>query len=272
MTHFQPPDGSLSLSETLDCGQTFRFRPIKTADGLDTWRGVAFGRTLTVTDTGDGFAFDCPPEEFHAVWFSYFDFGTDYAAIRRSLSALHPVLADAMRFAPGIRVLRQEPFEALIAFILSQNNNIARIKGIVERLCTRFGAPLSDGAFAFPTAERLAACDLEALRPLRAGFRAKYVLDAAQRVARGTLDLEALRVLPVDDAREALMTVSGIGPKVAECVLLYGLHRTECFPLDVWMRRAMTLFPGLSPTDFGPDAGIAQQYIFHYARMHPELF
>ncbi len=107
---------------------------------------------------------------------------------------------------------------------------------------------------------------------MRAGFRAKYVIDAAQRVASGALDLEQVRAMPLDEARSALQTVRGVGPKVADCALLYGLHRTECFPLDVWMKRAMALLPGVSPADFGENAGVAQQYIFHYARMHPALF
>lgn len=265
---FTPPDGCLSLRETLDCGQAFRFAPC----GETAWRGVAFGRVLTVSETREGFCFDCAPDEFEAVWRGYFDFETDYAAVRGALSALHPVLAEAMAFAPGVRILRQEPWEALCTFIFSQNNNIPRIKGLVERLCALCGDRLAGGLYAFPPPERVAALDEAALAPVRAGFRTKYLLDAARRVASGALDLEAVRRMPIEAAREALQTVHGVGPKVAECVLLYGLHRMECFPLDVWMRRAMTLFPGVSPADFGENAGIAQQYIFHFARMHPERF
>ena len=139
-------------------------------------------------------------------------------------------------------------------------------------MCALLGAEIPGGGRAFPTAERLAACTVETLAPVRAGFRAKYVIDAAQRVASGALDLEQVRAMPLDEARSALQTVRGVGPKVADCALLYGLHRTECFPLDVWMKRAMALLPGVSPADFGENAGVAQQYIFHYARMHPALF
>ena len=114
---------------------------------------------------------------------------------------------------------------------------------------------------------------MEDLAPLRCGFRARYVLDAARRVAGGELPLDEVAVLPLPEAREALRTIDGVGPKVAECALLYGMHRLDAFPLDVWMRRAMqTLFPGKSPDFFGPFAGIAQQYVFHYSRLHPELF
>ena len=275
MIRFRPADGCLDLAQTLDCGQAFRWRPVLLPDGQEAWRGVAFGHALTVRQEEDIFVFDCTEEEFRTVWVPYFDFETDYAALRKNISALHPVLKEACTYAPDIRILRQDPWEALCAFILSQNNNIARIKGIIERLCILSAHPIvcgTDTLYAFPTPEQLAACSLEDLAPLRAGFRAKYLLDAARRVHTGELDLTALYTLPLHDAREALMTVHGIGPKVADCVLLYGLHRTECFPMDVWMKRAMQFLPGITPEALGPAAGIAQQYIFHYARMHPELF
>ena len=156
--------------------------------------------------------------------------------------------------------------------LLSQNNNIPRIKGIIERLCLLFERE-TGSADRFPTAEMLACRREEDLAPLRAGWRAAYLLDAAQKVAVGEVDLERIKALPMPEARAELMRIKGVGPKVAECVLLYGLHRLEAFPMDVWMKRAMaTLFPEKSVLDFGPYAGIAQQYIFHYSRLHPELF
>lgn len=255
------PD-SFDLAATLTCGQCFRWRE----NGDGSFSGVAAGRALTVRPDDPGEALADP------FWRDYFDLSLDYGAIRDELAALSPALAEAAGYAPGIRVLRQEPWEALCSFILSQNNNIPRIMGIVDRLCASFGDPLPGGGFSFPGPERLAALSPEELAPLRCGFRARYVADAARKVAGG-LDLEALREAPLPEAREALQTIDGVGPKVAECALLYGLHRLDAFPLDVWMRRAMqTLFPGLSPQDFGPYAGIAQQYIFHYSRRHPELF
>lgn len=250
------------LAATLTCGQCFRWR--ENPDGSFT--GTAAGRTLTVRPDDAGEAFSDP------FWRGYFDLDLDYGAIRDGLSSLSPALAEAASYAPGIRILRQEPWEALCSFILSQNNNIPRIMGIVDRLCASFGDPLADGGFSFPGPERLAALSPEDLAPLRCGFRARYVIDAARKVAGG-LDLEALRTAPLPEAREALQSIHGVGPKVAECALLYGLHRLDAFPLDVWMRRAMaSLFPGCAPETFGPYAGIAQQYIFHYSRRHPELF
>lgn len=275
MIRFRPEDGCLDLSQTLDCGQAFRWRPVLLPNGREAWRGVAFGHALTVLQEGNEFCFDCTEEEFRAVWYDYFDFGTDYGALRTQLSALHPVLREACSYAPGIRILRQEPWEALCSFILSQNNNIVRIKGIIDRLCSLSGQSILCGEeplYAFPSPKELSAYTAEELAPLRAGFRAKYLADAAHRVSQGELNLEALKSGSTEAARERLMTVHGVGPKVADCVLLYGLHRTDCFPMDVWMKRAVQLMPELTPADLGESAGIAQQYLFHYVRMHPELF
>ena len=259
----------ISLSDTLCCGQSFRWRAVEVG-----FRGTAFGRTVTVCkEGGDLLIKGTSQEDFDSIWKSYFDLTTDYVAIRQDLSQKHPVLCEAAKFAPGIHILRQEPFEALISFIISSNNNIKRIEGIVDRLCENFGEKLPEGSYAFPTPEKLAKLSEEDLAPLRAGFRNRYILDAARKVYSGEVDLELCRTLPFADAKAKLMTIVGVGSKVADCVLLYGLHRTEAFPMDVWMKRAMsTLFPGVDPSEFGEYAGVAQQYIFHYARMHPELF
>jgi len=260
----------LDLRETLGCGQCFRWKEL--SDG--SFAGVVRGRDACVRTDGDRLIVDGAQESDRSLWFDYFDLGLDYAKVRQELSAIHPTLAEAARYAPGIRILDQEPFEALISFIISQNNNIKRITGIVDRLCERFGEPIgADVPHAFPTAQRLAALSPDDLAPIRAGFRQRYIIDAARKVADGTIDLEQLRALPYDEARSKLMQITGVGVKVADCVLLYGLHRLDGFPLDVWMKRAMAaLFKGVEPSNFGRYAGIAQQYIFHYARMHPELF
>ena len=112
MIRFRPEDGCLDLSQTLDCGQAFRWRPVLLPDGTNAWRGMAFGHALTVWQDGNEFCFDCTEEEFRKIWYSYFDFETDYAAMRAQLSALHPVLKEACTYAPGIRILQQEPWEA----------------------------------------------------------------------------------------------------------------------------------------------------------------
>ncbi len=262
------PVRDLDLAETLDCGQSFRWEEY---DG--GFRGIAFGREVVMKLEGETLTIEnSTPEDFESIWKDYLDLGLDYGEIRRGISELHPVLKEACAYAPGIRILRQEPWEALCTFIISQNNNIKRIKGIVSRLCENFGESIGSG-YGFPTAAALSRLAPDDLAPLRAGFRNKYIIDAAKKVAGGEVDLELCRTLPYEDARLELMKIKGVGVKVADCALLFGLHRIEAFPVDVWMKRALeNLFPGMSPSDFGDYAGIAQQYIFHYSRMNPQLF
>lgn len=257
-----------NLPETLDCGQCFRFSP--EADGA--YSGIAMSRRLRISDDGVHIVFEgVTEEEFLKVWVPYFDLDFDYGAVRCALAESDTVMRQAAAFAPGMRILRQDPWEALCSFILSQNNNIKRIKGLVSRLCEHFGEPM-DGGYDFPKPEALAGLSEADLAPVRCGFRAAYVLDAARRVANGEINFEQLKFLPMEEARKMLMTIKGVGPKVAECALLYGLHRLDAFPVDVWIRRAMDkLYPNTVPEQFGEYAGIAQQYLFHYCRMNPEL-
>ena len=264
-----PDVRDLDLEQTLDCGQSFRWE--KQNDG--SFSGVAFGKYVNISlDCADMIIKNAAPED-EKIWREYFDLELDYGKIRGDISKLHPVLEDAARYAPGIRILRQEPYEALCTFIISQNNNIKRIKGIVARLCESFGDEIDEGVYTFPTAERLAELTPDDLAPLRAGFRNRYIIDSAKKVASGEVDLELCKTADYDTARAELMKITGVGVKVADCTLLFGMHRVEAFPVDVWMKRAMEkLFPGMTANDFGEYAGIAQQYIFHYSRMHPELF
>lgn len=252
--------------QTLDCGQSFRWEK-----SGDLWQGTAFGRRLCLQRQGDQLLFDCSQAEFDSIWRSYFDLDTDYASIRQELSTMDPVLAKACAYAGGIHILRQDSWEALCSFIISQNNNIPRIKGIIQRMCETLGERSPEGLFLFPTPQRLAASSLEELAPLRAGFRAKYLLSAARLVTEGKVDLQAISSMELGKARETLMLIHGVGPKVAECALLYGFHRLEAFPMDVWMKRVMERwYPDKKPEDFGPYAGIAQQYLFHYIRTFEE--
>lgn len=258
---------TFDLGQTLDCGQAFRWENI---DGV--WCGIAMGKSLKIYEDGNFFVLTTTEAEFKEIWQEYFDLNTDYDSIKERLSAMSPALKEAAEYAPGIRLLKQDPWEALCSFIISQNNNIPRIKGIIKNLCKLFGEETALG-YTFPTAEKLSSLTVEDLAPIKSGFRAKYIISAAQTVSSNPTFLEEIYSLPVDKAREQLMIIKGVGPKVSDCALLFGFHKTECFPLDVWMKRAMeTLLPNNTPEDFGLDAGIAQQYIFHYSRMHPELF
>ncbi len=260
-----------SLPEILDCGQCFRWLPV---DGdVCCWQGIALGKQLTIRQIGkEDFLFlGITEQEFQKLWISYFDLQTDYSSLKDALCT-DPIMAEATTYAPGIRVLRQDSWETLCTFIISQNNNIKRIRGIVERLCEAFGEPI-EGGYDFPTAERLAQASLEDLAPLRSGFRAKYLLDAAKKVSEGVVDLSAIPLMDYEEAQAHLRQIHGVGPKVADCALLFGFYRLDAFPMDVWMKRAMqTLYPHGLPEKILPYRGIAQQYLFHYARMHPELF
>lgn len=257
---------NFDLAEILACGQCFRWKQT----GEQRFSGIVAGKTCTLSQRGDMLALrGASEEDFSALWREYFDFSRDYGALKTLLRS-DPIMSDAAAFSPGLRVLRQPPWETLCSFILSANNNIARISGIVERLCTLLGEPVDNGC-AFPPAERLAVLTPDDLAPIRCGYRAAYLLDAARAVAEGRLSLQPLYTLPLEEARTQLRTVKGVGPKVAECVLLYGFARTECIPVDVWIGRALqSFYPGGMPERFAPVAGLAQQYLFHYVRSCPE--
>ena len=255
------------LKQTLSCGQAFRWQEL--SDG--SFRGV-IGRNIGhISQMPQGILFhSMTNEEFMRVWYDYFDFGRNYAEIKKQFSS-DPILAKAISYAPGIRVLKQDSWEALCSFIISQNNNVKRIEGIVQRLCETFGEPLDDGFYTFPAPEVLAKAPIADMIPLRAGFRARYLLDAAKKVVSGEVRLAELPVLPIEEARTELQKITGVGIKVAECALLYGCGRAECFPVDVWIKRAMEqLFPNGLPECAQEFAGIAQQYIFHFVRTCPD--
>ena len=257
-------ENDLDLDETLDCGQAFRWK--KTEAGYDcTYEGYFLDSFLKVSQLEKGkFLFhDTGEEEFLSKWKDYFDLDTDYSELKRQFSE-DRTLSEACKFASGIRLLRQDSWESLISFIISQNNNIPRIKGIIDRLCGHY-----EGHFPLP--EELAAEDEDSLSYLRSGFRAKYLCDAAKRTAGGLTDLSAISSMPIDEARMALKEIKGVGPKVAECVLLYGMHRTEAFPIDVWIKRVLAeYYPDGFPEYLSENAGIAQQFLFHYIRNLPE--
>lgn len=250
------------LDDILDCGQCFRWEKLETG----AWRGLVRGCCRTVKQEKDTLVFcDVGMDEFNAIWYDYFDFGRDYGKVREILSK-DDTMRRALEFTPGMRVLRQEPWEALCSFILSQNNNIKRIRGLVARLCENFGEPVP-GGFAFPSPECIASLSEDELLPVRCGFRAGYVLDAARKVSSGAVDFSAIDKLPLQEAGLELQKIRGVGPKVAACALLYGFDRVESVPVDVWIDRALKEFyPDGMPAQIAGIAGIGQQYLFHYIR------
>ncbi len=251
-----------SLPLTLSCGQTFRW-----SRSGERWYGVAKNRALSVSQTGSELVFHDLREADLPFWIEYFDLETDYTHI---IDAFSPdkTLREACNAFCGIRILRQDPFETLCSFIFSSNNNIPRIAGMIDRLCLLCGERVVEyDAYAFPTPERLAALSVEALAPVRAGYRAKYLLAAANSVLKGETDLEKIRTLPLKEAHAALTAIPGVGPKVADCVLLYGYHRLEALPKDVWVNRILSeTYPQGLPACVKGYEGIAQQYLFHWRR------
>ena len=217
---------------------------------------------------------DCDPARLRR----YLDLDRDYAAVAASCAA-YPAARRAMGLYPGLRVLRQDPWETLVSFILSANNNVARIRSLTRALCARFGARYGEGddaVYGFPTPDRLASCAEEELRALRVGYRAPFLIGTARRVLDG-FPLERLASMPYGAAHAALTTLPGVGDKVADCVLLFGCGHVSAFPVDVWVARLMRDWFGVEEKSraaverraramFGESAGLVQQFLFHAAR------
>ena len=251
------------LALSLDCGQAFRWE--KDENGV--FSGVAFGKIMRAKQENGKIDFYSTNEtDFNNIFRRYLDIDRDYKKITDSYSG-DRFLSAAVKEYSGIRILRQEPWEALCSFIISQNNNIPRIKGIIKRLCENFGEKIESGFYSFPEAKNLSDKTIEDLAPLRSGFRAKYILDAAKKVSTGEINLAEVDEKPIDFGREELQKIKGVGKKVAECTLLYGFGKTEAFPVDVWVKKIMDeMYPDGLPLCTRGTEGIAQQYLFHWRR------
>lgn len=261
----KPPH--FSLDHIFHCGQTFRF--FKEGPG---YLGIAYNRVILVYETSDLFVIDNTTEkDFNQIWAHYFDLERDYAYLSQHFSQ-DAVMSEAISYGHGIRILNQDIWECLITFILSQQNNIPRITKIVSALCENFGQPLfyhGKMYHAFPTPEKLASLSLEDLAIIGSGFRAKYLLEAAKMVKNGEIDLDAIKHMDTAQARLELLKIKGVGPKVADCILLFGAGKHDAFPVDVWIDRVInTLYnkDQFCPDLFGEYCGIAQQYLFFYGR------
>ena len=263
--------GTFSAAATLTSGQCFRWTQ---RNGVLC--GTALGRYVEMRQEGSRLTlWGVDQEEFDRLWRGYFDLHRDYEAIRREVTAIDPRLGECAAYAAGVHILAQEPWEALCSFVISQNNNIPRIRGIIGRLCLRYGAPALRGeraadeaeGHAFPTPEALAKVSEQTFREIGCGYRAAYLTELSRAAAEGRIDFDAIKKAPIDEARKKLRLLKGVGPKVAECALLYGFGRLECFPVDVWIRRALeTEFAGGTALIDSEFAGVAQQYIFEYIR------
>ena len=278
----------MDLSATLESGQCFRWRREEPSrPGRGQWyRGVVFNNVVKVRHTSKGIEFCCAPDQestLEPLIRGYLRLGDDLEAIYRSIKIDDRIKASIAHY-PGMRLVRQEPWECLISFICSSNSNIPRISANVEDISRSFGRPvrLDDHlSSTFPTPQELAEAGETRLRRLRLGFHAKYVAAAARVIADGDLDLFALREVSYEDALEALTALQGVGDKVANCVLLFSLDKLESFPVDVWVHRALQewYLGGMdkklplkdmrlwAQEHFGQYAGYANQYLFHNRRL-----
>lgn len=259
-------DDDFDLEKIFECGQCFRW----TSRGDGKYFGVAKGIAAEISKTGNEITITGDAAQFADVWHDYFDLGRNYAGIRRTL-CIDDYMTRASDFGAGIRILDQDRWEALCSFIISQCNNIPRIRSIIETMCRLFGDELDfrgETYYSFPSAKKIAMLEADDLAPLRCGYRAPYIIGAARAVADGTLDLESTAQRPAAEALAELKKLNGVGDKVANCVILFGLRKLDAFPIDVWMKKAIAEhYPnGFSPTVFGEYAGIAQQYMFYYQR------
>ena len=266
------------IEEVLECGQCFHFTKLDEKH----YEILAFGKYLRIKQTEDMLIlFDTTLDDFNQIWRTYFDLDKDYKTIKSKILNCDIRLEDAINAKPGVRILKQEFFETLISFIISQNKQIPHIKQIVHTISERFGNEimLPDGrkVYSFPTVNQLDLISEEQLRECKVGFRAPYIRCAVEMVSSGEINEEELLSMSVNHAREKLMTIKGVGEKVANCVLLFGLGFTDTFPVDVWMKRIMEYMYFTKPQDkkiieqfamekYGDLAGYAQQYLFFYGR------
>lgn len=262
-------------------GQCFRWE--KEEDGSYTI--VAKGKVINVSKHEDEIILENTNlKEFESIWYEYFDFGRDYVKLRKELSKVDQHLNKAANFGDGLRILKQDAFEMIISFIISANNQIPRIKRSVDLLSERCGEALGEfrgkERFAFPSIEAVANISDEDLAAIKVGFRDSYIKTTANMILNGEVDIDKLIELDYEEAHKELMKLSGVGPKVADCILLFAFSREQAFPVDTWVIKIMNEYYMEEPQKnlkkikakglevFGNQAGFAQQYLFYYAREH----
>lgn len=266
------------LSHIFDCGQCFRWE--REPDG--SYTGVAYGKILNVNKIGQEIHFNhTNQKDFEEIWTGYFDLNTDYSSIKQTLAKEDAVMEQAVAFGGGIRILRQELWEALISFILSANNNIPRIKKIIGLISQRYGQYLGtfEGKdyYSFPEAAVLKEVSKAELVACNTGYRAGYIIAAAAQLLQRQTEIDRLQEADWENCHRWLMEFTGVGPKVANCIAFFSMSKLEAFPVDVWIKRLMEHFyfkeekpapyiERYAKTKFGQYAGYAQQYLFYYGR------
>ncbi len=275
------------LDHIFDCGQCFRWN--KQED--NSYIGVISSGVLRVSKSKNNIIFEGILDgDINSIVYEYFDLGTDYNAFKAQLSVLDNNMKKSIEFGRGIRILNQDLWEMIISFIISANNNIPRIKGIIERISKRVGKRVEwNGTeyYLFPTVNELSQLSIANLRELGTGFRDKRIFNTTQMILNNEINLKNLEKLDdTEKIREELLKLDGVGEKVADCIMLFALKRFDSFPIDVWVRRVMnTLYihnedeTKVSKKDiketannlFGDIQGVAQQYLFYWARSNLKI-
>ena len=256
---------------TFLCGQCFRWE--KESDG--SFIGIANGQAVRITANGEDVIIDgITEDDYNSFWEKYLDIKRDYSAIKEAVN-INETMDKSIKFGYGIRILRQDFFETLISFIISQRSSIPKIKSCVNKLCELCGEAINfEGKtyYSFPTPERVASLSEEALRAIGVGYRAPYMLKAAEAVIKGEIDASVLENSDTASAREKLLSLYGVGDKVCDCVLLFSLGKYDLFPADVWIKRVMEEEFNASDAkragegEFGLYSGFAQQYLFYWRK------
>ncbi|MDO5147129.1 MAG: DNA-3-methyladenine glycosylase [Eubacteriales bacterium] len=255
-----------SVEQICDSGQCFRMEKVEE----NRYKVIAGDRHVKVWQKETLCRFDCSEEEFESFWKHYFDLETDYAYFKGQANPNDAYLVQAISFGGGIRILHQDLWEMIVSFLISQQNNIVRIRKCIENICRAYGEKkeLSDGTsyYAFPQPEALWELPEDALKECNLGYRSKYVVRAAQSVVSGEFSLENMYSMPYKKAKEELTKLFGVGEKVAECICLFALHHLQAFPVDTHIRQAMERHykRGFPNRRYRAFRGVMQQYIFYY--------
>ena len=266
----------LDMKKIAESGQIFRFNVYD-----DEYSLVAGDKLLFIKEDDDGYILSCSESEFEEFWIDYFDLKLDYSDFEKNIPADDLFLINAAEYSYGIRILNQDKWEMLISFIISQRKSIPAIKSSIEKLAKRYGKKIdmkvpdfiknidkNSEFYAFPTPKALADASIDDLNGCSLGYRSPYIEASAKAVYRGDIDLEALSELDDNELLAALMSLKGVGIKVANCVALFGYHRIAAFPIDVWIKRMIDEhYDGEFPLKlYDGYAGVIQQYIFYYGR------
>lgn len=257
-----------------ECGQAFRWK--REDDG--SYTTIAYKKVINVKKEDNKVIFsNTNRQDFLEIWYDYFDLARDYGNIKESLS-IDPILNEATEYGHGIRILNQEPFETIISFIISANNQIPRIKRSIELISQYYGDHIEGDYYAFPRPDQLSKVDMEELKSIsRVGFRTERIINTAKIIDNGEINLDSIFQVDRNTGKEVLMTLPGVGTKVSDCILLFAFAKDDAFPVDVWVKRVMEHFYLKKDTNikyigeegarlFGKLAGFAQQYLFYYAR------